>query len=63
MKGKERNGDKEEMKEWRVIGEDCIDIGILEREGGRQRKCGERETHKDKRYYRIAGNFQGSKLL
>ena len=45
MKGKERNGDKEEMKEWRVIGEDCI--GRDFREGGRkgEKMWEERDTH------------------
>ena len=45
MKGKERNGDKEEMKEWRVIWEDCIDRDFRGREGGRENVGRERDTH------------------
>ena len=45
MKGKERNGDKEEMNEWRVIGEDCIDRDFRGREGGRENVERERDTH------------------
>ena len=43
---KERNGDKEQMKEWRVIGEDCI--GRDFREGWREAEKGggERETQR-----------------
>ena len=57
MKGKEKNGDKEQMKEWRVIGEDCI--GRDFREGWREaEKGGERE--KDAKINSIILILQGS---
>ena len=48
MKGKEKNGDKEQMKEWRVIGEDCIGRDFREGWGEAEKGGRERERRKDK---------------